>query len=183
MFCQPAAKENPIAQTKDDLDHLMRISADVAELFEKNDARENLKTEILINFKKLLEDDFKNDLFRKMGKILDERHAILEDVTKDYGRVKSNDQFHRLFKEAKEKKGKDYPGKNIILNIVITHITVDKIVEHREVEGETPDERTVDMIARVIFTYHIMPEGGSLEENQGGGGSGEYLHRKVCTWY
>ena len=71
MFCQPAAKENPIAQTKDDLDHLMRISADVAELFEKNDARENLKTEILINFKKLLEDDFKNDLFRKMGKILD----------------------------------------------------------------------------------------------------------------
>ena len=184
MFCQPSDESmSEETKSKDEFENALHVSDDAKALFEQGKAKEHLREDIMDNFKGKLIDLFDKDDFIEMDRILAKKHVILEDTTSDYGRVKSNDQYKRLFKQAKEKKQEEYKDKKIILEIRITHISVDKLMETKYIEGDSPEEKELDMIARFTFTYHIKPNGGSSAENQGGGGSGESLHRRVCDWY
>jgi len=182
MFCQSAEEEKPLTQTKELIAKLIHVSKDAEELFTEK-AKQSLIEEVL-TFKVTLERDFLPNTDKAplptIGDFLEEKHAILEDITTQYGRAKKKDDFNRIFREGKINKAAELKvGRDKIkVYIYFKHITVDLIEEAREVDGEP-----VNMISRVIFTYHIKPKGGSFAENLRGGGSGELLHRNICRWH
>lgn len=184
MFCQTDEKEIQGTQSLEQLAKLIHVSGDAADLFNE-EVRAKL-LEAINNFRNAFQDYFNSietDYFPKsdVNTLLQDKHVILEDVTKVYHRVSTGDQYCRLLREAKEEKARSLEATlgDIQLCIVIKHITVDKIEETRfDHEGEQ-----VNMIARVIFKYHILGRNGSFDENTAGGGSGEFLHRRVCTWF
>ena len=190
MFCQPAEEEKPITKTEEaraySIAKLMDVSKDAEELFTEK-AKESLIEE-LIKFKVILERDFlpntDDDPKSTIGDLLEKKHAILEDITTQYGRVKKKDDFNRIFGDGKEQKADELGvAKNKIkLTIDFLHIRIDRIYEYREIEGNTSDEKCVNLIARAIFKYSINGTGKPPSENQAGGGSGEFLHRRICTW-
>lgn len=183
MFCQPAEEEKPLTQTSEELVKLIHISDDVGDLWNK-EAEANLIEEInkfKNDFRKYFE-SIETDYFPRsdVNTLLQDKHVILEDVTKVYHRVSTGDQYCRLLSEAKTEKAKslDVSLGDIQLCVVIKHITVDKIDEERfDHEGQP-----LNMIARVIFKYHILRKNGSIGENSANNGSGEFLHRRTCIW-
>jgi hypothetical protein len=183
MFCQTEEKEIQLTQTPEQLRRLIHVSEDASDLFNEV-ARDNL-LESLSEFKGFVEGYFNPGSVDPpdflIGEILENQNAIVEDTSRKYKRVKKWGQFWKLFKKGKINKANELGigMDEIILYIEFKHIIIDKIVEEREDDDGQP----LNMIARVSFKYHIMRSNTSLAENQGGGGSGEFLHRNICDWF
>jgi hypothetical protein len=182
MFCQTDEKEIHLSQTPEELTKLIHVSNDAIDLLTEQ-ARTNLIDKI-IEFRDSVQNSFLpgklDDPALHIGSLLEKQNVILEDSTRIYRRVRHWGQFYELFRMGKIEKAKELGvGKDKIeLYIEFTHITVDKIEEDRV----GPEGQALNLIARVIFKYHIREMGHPLSKNQAGGGTGEFLHRNICTW-
>jgi len=183
-FCQSSSEEITLTQTQEELEKLIHVSADVGDLFDK-EAKDNLINEIM-SFREEFKEYFGGiglDSFPKSELItlLGDKHVILEDVTEIYHSVSTGDQYCRLLRQMKEEKARSLTiaMQEIGIFLEFKHITVDKIEESRVDHKGEP----LNMIARVVFKYHINRANHPLPDNQAGGGSGEFLHRRVCTWF
>lgn len=182
MFCQTDEKYLRPAQTADEIDGLIMAHGAAVDLL-TDEAKTNL-VNTLIGFRDSVQNSFKSGSAENpdpgIGGLLEAKHVILEDITKNYKRAKNWGQFNRLMRVGKTNKanelgvGKDQIG----LYIVFLHIYVTKIKEAREDDQGVP----LNMIARVIFEYHIEQIGGPPSKNDAGDGSGEFEHRDICTW-
>ncbi len=183
FVCKPETKgveEVRIQQTPKEIMALMVPCKDV---IVEEESMEKLAGRI-IELGNTLIDHFNARDFGLMGELLGRHGAILEDNQIRYTRVFMGKNISELFSTVHDEKIERLLAERVYLRIEIRQIVIDKIDEYREVRDEgTPEERQVDMVAHVIFKYHILGPGeGEIIDNQTGGGKLEILHRKVCSW-
>lgn len=185
MFCQTEEQviRTQCEQTPEQLADLIHVSGDAMKLF--NDAAKENLIGTIIDFKNNVEKSFlpgnNEDPIAAIGDFLEDQNVILEDTTRNYKRIKRAAHFYRLFREGKINKAKELGVEKaeIGLCIEIKHITIDKIEE----EKYDDEGNLLNMIARVIFKYRIQRIDDPRSNNQAGGGSGEFGHRNICTWF
>jgi hypothetical protein len=111
--------------------------------------------------------------FREMGVLLASKGAVLEDIGEKYKWVYGEEPIAGLFKSLSTKSEAE-------LDIEIRHIFIDKIFEKGKV-GITKEEE-VNMVARIIFIYHLNHREGNIMKNSSGTGDFGCLHRHDCPW-
>jgi len=183
LICKPETKgveEVKMQQTPKEIMALMIPSKDV---IVEEKSRQNLADRVIVLVNTLI-DHFNARDFGLMGELLESHGAILEGSQRKYTKVFMGKNISELFSTVKDEKINKLQDERVYLRIEIRNIVIDKIDEYREVRDEgTPEEKQADMVARVIFKYHILgPKEGGIIDNQTGGATFEILHRKVCSW-